>query len=62
MQAWLKKLHSPIPAELSSPAEIARFELDCALPDKQIELRLQPELGEGWRLDRREDRREDRGR
>lgn len=56
MQAWLKKLRSPIPAELSSPAEIARFELDCALPDKQIELRLQPELGEGWRLDRREDR------
>ena len=52
MQAWLKKESVPIPENLATPVDVARFELEHALPDFPVAFRLCPELGESWQLEK----------
>ena len=53
---WLPFLTADVPADLTSPAQVARFELDQAIaqisPDLQVDLQVDPSLGEGFRLHR----------
>ena len=41
MKLWLKRLDFEVPAGIRSPGELARFELDNALPGISAELREQ---------------------
>ena len=50
MQGWLKGLGNPVPAELRTPIEVARFELGQALPGMEIRLEERTEDGDGWQL------------
>ena len=51
MNLWLSRLQYAVPADLKTPAETARFELDHALPDTRILLEEKPDLGDGYRID-----------
>ena len=51
MKCWLNRLKQDVPAGLETPAELARFELDNALPGVRVELREQADLGDAWRID-----------
>ena len=50
MKLWLNQLTREVPADLRTPAEIARFELASALPGKTVTLDEQPALGDGWSI------------
>ena len=50
MQAWLSKLSCPVPEGLRMPEDLARFELDRALPDCRISLSVTPDMGDAWKL------------
>ena len=50
MKAWLNRLSSDLPAGLESPAALARFELDHALPGLACTLEEDASLGEGYRV------------
>ena len=52
MKTWLKRLPSPIPETVSSPAALARFELDAFQEALPCDLVLEASLGEGWRMTR----------
>lgn len=45
---WLPFLSQDVPANLTTPAEVARFELKQA--GVSAELRIDPSLGEGWEI------------
>ena len=51
MNLWLTRLKDPVPAGLKTPADLAGFELSCALPDTLVTLEEQPALGEGYRIE-----------
>ena len=40
MDLWLNRLAYTVPAGLKTPAEVARFELEKALPDRAFILKL----------------------
>ena len=48
MKLWLNQLNYEVPADLRTPEEVARFELDRALPGEAVLLEEQPRLGESW--------------
>ena len=52
MNAWLRQLSCFVPDRLFSPSEVARFELDHALPGVSVSLVPDPDLGEGYCLTR----------
>ena len=52
MISWLRQLSWPIPDNLETPVDIARCELDNALPGLSVSLNPDPSLGEGYRVDR----------
>ncbi len=52
MNAWLRQLSWTVPEDLSTPAEIARFELEHALPGVSVSLNEDISLGEGYRVER----------
>ena len=52
MISWLRQLSWTVPGSLVSPADVARFELDRALPGVSVSLISDPSLGEGYRLER----------
>ena len=52
MVSWLNQLNTPVPEGLTSPAELARFELKSALPSLKAELLEDPALGDSWFMDR----------
>ena len=45
---WLPFLSQDVPADLASPADVARFELEQAGVSAQ--LKIDPTLGEGWEI------------
>ena len=45
---WLPFLSKDVPADLTSPADVARFELDQT--GVAARLHLDPALGEGWEI------------
>lgn len=51
---WLPYLSKDVPADLTTPAQVADFEVKQAMPalapDKQVSLLTVPALGDGWRL------------
>ena len=49
MNLWLNRLSPDVPAGLKSPVDLARFELESA--GVSAELREDPALGEGYRID-----------
>ena len=51
MKLWLRQLNQPVPADLDTPPEVARFELDHALPDTGVTLAEDPSLGDGFRIE-----------
>ena len=51
MNLWLDRLCRDVPADLRSPAELARFELDHTLPGFTVELLEQPDMGDAYMLD-----------
>lgn len=51
LKLWLNRLNTELPADLLSPTELARFELDHALPDRQIILDEKTEMGESYRIE-----------
>ena len=55
MDAWLKLLSNPVPADLSSPMELARFELSHALPSLTVNFREDISMGDSFRLEQSED-------
>ena len=52
MNAWLRQLTWPIPEDLSTPADVARYELDRALPGVSVSLNQDDDLGDGYRAER----------
>ena len=52
MNAWLRSFSPDIPDSLTSPADVARFELDHAVPGVSVSLEPVPSLGEGYRIRR----------
>ena len=55
MKAWLSRLSADLKNPPASPAELARFELDHALPGTAYTLDPVPALGEGYCIRRRSD-------
>ena len=55
MNAWLRSFPASVPSDLSSPADIARFELDHTLPGEKVTLVDMPSLGEGYQIRRESD-------
>lgn len=55
MKAWLNRLSADVPASLSTPGELASFELSSFFPNLSFILETDPVLGEGYRVLRRED-------
>ena len=53
MNLWLNRLSAPVPAGLSDPAGLARFELESA--GVGAVLHEDPSLGDSYRIDLRED-------
>ena len=51
MKLWLKRLDFEVPAGIRSPGELARFELDNALPGISAELREQADMGDAYRIE-----------
>ncbi len=52
MNAWLRQLTWRIPEDLSSPADVARYELDRALPGVSVSLNQDDNLGDGYSVQR----------
>ena len=52
MISWLRQLSRPVPDNIASPLDLARFELAGALPGVSVSLNPDSSLGEGYRLDR----------
>ena len=50
MKNWLQSLNWEIPDHLSAPSDVARYELDRALPDFPVTLKNDPGMGDGYRL------------
>ena len=51
--SWLPFLTTPVPAHLTTPFDVARFEARRAAADGlTLQLRLLPGMGEGWQLTR----------
>ena len=50
MKAWLHSWSAEIPSEIASPYELACFELRNAFPDVEWTVRIDPEMGEGYRV------------
>ena len=50
--AWMPYLKTPVPADLAEPSGVAAFELAQGL-DEPVTLEVRQELGEGFRLSRR---------
>ena len=50
MNLWLRKLTEAVPAELRTPAEVARFELLNSLPCTTCTLREEKGLGDSWNI------------
>ena len=53
MKSWLHSLTWDIPGHLSSPSEIALYELEHALPDTAVTLSRIPEMGDAYSLERK---------
>ena len=51
MNLWLRQLKKDVPADLQTPAELARFELDSAFPGLKTELREQTAMGDAYKID-----------
>ncbi len=51
MNLWLRQLKKDVPADLQTPAELARFELDSAFPGLKTELREQTSMGDAYKID-----------
>ena len=49
MNLWLNRLSAPVPAGLTSPVDLARFELESA--GIRAELQEDPSLGDAYRID-----------
>ena len=61
MKCWLNRLEKDVPAGLKTPAELARFELENALPGVRVELKEEKDLGDavvcatrGWMIPTKE--------
>jgi len=52
MNAWLRQLTWRIPEDLSSPADVARYELNRALPGVSVSLNQDDNLGDGYSVQR----------
>lgn len=50
MGLWLNRLSYHVPEKLLRPPEVARFELDHALPGTTVDLNLQEEMGDAWEI------------
>ena len=50
MKAWLHSWSAEIPSEIASPFDLACFELRNAFPDVEWTVRIDPEMGEGYRV------------
>ena len=55
MNLWLNQLIEAIPANLTTPAETARFELETALPTTPFRLNPDPAMGDAWRIEKEPD-------
>jgi alpha-glucuronidase len=51
MNLWLSGLKEAVPAEVKTPAELARFELSHVFPEKTVTLTEDPAMGEGYRIE-----------
>ena len=51
MDLWLSQLRDPVPDGLKTPAEVARFELEHALPDLAVTLDEDVSMGDGYRIE-----------
>ena len=52
MKAWLCQLPWEIPASLTLPADVARYELDRSLPDTKVALFVNPDKGDSYCVNR----------
>ena len=50
MKAWLHNCAGEIPKEIRSAYDLACFELNSAFPDIQWHIRLDPEMGDAYRV------------
>ena len=48
--SWLPFLTNDIPADFTSPAQVARFELNQGLPDVNVTLCEQPDMGDAYAI------------
>ena len=51
MKLWLNRLKQSVPAGLKTPAEVARYELENALPGLSFDLRKQDNMGDAYRIE-----------
>lgn len=54
MNCWLNRLEKDVPAGLKTPAELALFELENALPGVRAELKEEKDLGDAYRIEPRD--------
>ena len=51
MKLWLNRLSCEVPAGIQSPAELARFELENAVPGGSFEFLEQADMGDSFRIE-----------
>ena len=51
MNLWLSRLNEAVPAEVKTPAELARFELSHVFPEMEVSLTEDAAMGEGYRIE-----------
>ena len=51
MDLWLSRLNEAVPAEVKTPAELARFELSHVFPEMEVSLTEDAAMGEGYRIE-----------
>ena len=51
MNLWLSRLNEAVPAEVKTPAEVARFELSHVFPETEVCLTEDASMGDGYRIE-----------
>ena len=51
MKLWLRQLKQDVPADLNTPCDLARFELESAMPGIPVELCEQAAMGDAYAID-----------
>jgi alpha-glucuronidase len=51
MKLWLRQLKQDVPADLDTPCDLARFELESAMPGIPVELCERAAMGDAYTID-----------